>query len=319
MRFSRRLRTFSRGARMRHYGRFFGVRGYAKKLRAPRGISRAIRRYRRITRNTIGNRPEKFSREFLWGSIETFQDGATPGTNGVRFRQPGNVNASSLPTQILTPFTPVSGSAGLLALGASANFSVNDMPASAQAFVRQFNFYKLKSVTLRFKPRWNNTGQDTTQQDDGAATLLAGGGGAPRLYLHTQHDANKVMNEPILFPDDILKFSDHTVYDLTQQRRYHIKPSVTLGAYGNNVGPGTQPLITGANAPKFNQWIDSSAGAQYPTASTNDNEILHQGVQIYMEWENPPLPTVVAPPPGTVGALIIIYATYVFELKTLEE
>lgn len=265
-----------------------------------------IRKVARIDRKTIGGVAKKVIREFHWGSIDNFQNGTT---SVIQFVQPGNLNSGGQPVKQATTLPLLSGTAATYGVGLAAQFSLNDLPATFQAFIRQFNFYRLETVTLKFKPRWNNTGQDTLGLVD--ATQGAGGG-APRLYLHTQHDYNKIVNETIADGEDILKYSTHTIMDLNKEKLYHIKPSVTFGASTNN---GSGPGGTGTgNAPAYRKWIDSSIAV--PT--TGQNEVVHDGLQLWLEWENPPLVTVTADTTST-GTVIDIFATYTFSVKELEE
>lgn len=279
--------------------RFRSRRRNVKTMRKTFKRASRPRRGRRSSRAVnIRKAHTKMTREFLWGSLYLAQDGTTA--------SPYIATPDNLGSQTASPLVKVSGSVATYALGNSQAFSLQDLPPGDVDLVRMFNFYKVDSVTLKFKPRWNNTGQDVSNAE---GAMDGGGGGAPRLYMHTQRDAFKIANDtPTL--DYILAYGDHTIYDLSKQRLYHIKPSTTQSAAFNQGGS-----YIGANAterPTFGKWFATSTGTTLAT-----NEIQYLGLQYFIEWENPPLPTVVSAT-TTIGTQIDIFATYTISMKTLE-
>lgn len=273
---SRRTRRSRRGPTFRKFKKSFSRRG------------------RTASRVNISKAHVTTTREFIWGNF------SINGTS-LQFVKPDNIGGT-----INTTIPLISGTVALYGNGFGASFSINDLPAAELAVIRNFNFYKLDSVTLKFKPRWNNTGQDTNVFGlASGGPVLNGGGGAPRLYLHTQHDGNKVANESITGPDSILRYGTHTLYDLSGQRLYHIKPSTT----------NTMQISGGATsvtyqAPVFNKWMDTSNGAGSAGA-----EVKYNGLQMWAEWENPPLQ---ASATGLVSTVVDVYATYTVSMKQLE-
>lgn len=284
-------------------GRSLRRRGGPKQVRSrrpSRGFKRRMgRRTSRRSRVNISKAHVTTTREFIWGNFSI-------NGNTLQFTQPDNVGGA-----ITTTIPLITGSVALYGNGFSANFSIQDLPTAELAVIRNFNFYKLDSVTLKFKPRWNNTGQDTSVIDTTGTGVVGGGGGAPRLYLHTQHDTNKVANEAITGPDSILRYGTHTLYDLTGQRLYHIKPSTAM-ASANVTQAAVNPSNTGtlANTPTFGRWIDSSFGS-----ASSASEVSYDGLQMWAEWENPPLQATAT---GLISTVVDVFATYTVSMKTIE-
>jgi len=117
---------------------------------------------------------------------------------------------------------------------------------------------------------------------------------APRLFMSTVHDVAELANTPT-GKNDLLKQENHTIYDLTQQRMYHLKPNTTVAVENAD---GTQS----SNQIQWNKW-QNSAGLGLATAQTT-----WQGLQLWMEWYNP-----------TPGQFIDIYATYTVSMRKLQE
>lgn len=287
----RKFRSRRRASTKRRTAKSYGKRGFK---------NRSARKSRGGSSRNIARAPHTTTREFEWGSIACNWTGTAGELN---FNQPDNLGGI-----ITTPFALQSGTASTYVLGTSASFGLEDLPATFVDFVRNFNFYKIDKISLKFKPRWNTTGQDVNQN---TSTLGAeSGGGAPRLYIHTQNDPFKINNEVIASGDNILRYGSHTMYDLTKQRLYHLKPSVSLAAMdqaNNTILPG----VGVANTMAYNRWIDTSFGTAVAA-----NEAVYQGIQMWMEWENPPIPT-----GGTAGdhTIIDVFATYTVSMKQLEE
>jgi len=112
--------------------------------------------------------------------------------------------------------------------------------------------------------------------------------------MSTVHDVAELANTPAS-KNDLLKQENHTIYDLTQQRMYHIKPNTTVAIENAD---GTQS----SNQIQWNKW-QNSAGLGAATDQTT-----WQGLQLWMEWYNP-----------TPGQLIDIYATYTVSMRKLQE
>lgn len=86
------------------------------------------------------------AREFMWGSL-IVSTSAAGIVSGVTFNQPNNLGsttgtAMSVVTQNFT-------------LGAVAEFSLLDMPASFVSFVQQFENYKIDKVSKSHMPLYN--------------------------------------------------------------------------------------------------------------------------------------------------------------------
>lgn len=146
-------------------------------------------------------------------------------------------------------------------------------------------------IALKFKPR-------TTCIDNSGVIASAGASPtsftAPRLFLTTNHDVDELAIVPTS-KNDILKQENHTIYDLSTQRMYHLKPSTSVLV--ENAAGGSS-----SNQIQWNQW-QSNAVTGGATAQT-----LFQGLQCWMEWYTP-IPAVV----------IDIYATYTVSMRKLQE
>lgn len=177
------------------------------------------------------------------------------------------------------------------------------MPATFITYVREFDYFKINKITLKFKPRWDNVNM-------GTAATLTGPLSAPRLYMHTQHDNERVDLEVPTSGDDIMKYPHHTIYDLTKQRMYHFKPNtmMTSTTQGGSTGPGTSALTPGYS--KWQSTIFNSAGI--PAFTDPD----YLGIQAWYEWQNPPLTNTT---PGNNDSVIDIYATYTVCMKEHHE
>lgn len=146
-------------------------------------------------------------------------------------------------------------------------------------------------IALKFKPR--------TTCIDSSGVIATGGGApisftAPRLFLSTNHDVDELATVPTS-KNDILKQENHTIYDLSSQRMYHLKPSTSVLV--ENAGS-----TSSSNQIQWNQWQSNAVtgGASVQT--------LYQGLQCWMEWYTPI--------PSTV---IDIYATYTVSMRKLQE
>lgn len=151
-------------------------------------------------------------------------------------------------------------------------------------------------IALKFKPRWSCVTTGPTGQPS------AGGAGnpvqatSPRLFLATIHDALE-LSAPT-GKEDILKQQRHSVFDLTEQKMFHLKPSTT--DYVLSKGAAAVP-----NGIVYDKWMTTQAGVLPADASA------YQGLNIWCEWEQPPSND------GTV--VIDIYATYTVSMKQLQE
>lgn len=141
--------------------------------------------------------------------------------------------------------------------------------------------------------------------DGTVGTTASGFMSSPRMFLNTEHDYNELSGAAPTNKDTILANQKHTVYDLTKQRLYHLKPS-TSRAMLVQAGP---PPVFEFNSVDYDVW-NSTAGL---------GELGHQsrylGLQAWIEWENPPPGAAT----GTNSLVLDIYATYTVSMKKLQE
>lgn len=255
-----------------------------------RRISFKRRRHaRRGGRRSLAIRDFKsVAREFLWGSISV-ATGTTPTPNIVT------------PGQSL-PFAPVVGVANGWQLGINTKFKLTDMPASFVTYVREFDYFKIVNVTLKFKPRWNNVNMVNVGTSANGPTT------APRCFFHTQHDEQRIELEVPASSDDIMKYPDHTIYDLSQQRMYHLKPN-TMMTTSSTAGSIASSFLT----PGFRKWQSTLLNSAGSPGFTDPD---YYGLQAWLEWQNPPE---ASPTPGENEAVIDIFATYTVQMKEHHE
>lgn len=248
-------------------------RSTRRTTRGRRGLrSQAIRDYKCVTR------------EFLWGSISVVS-GATPTPTIVT------------PAQTV-PFVPATGVANGWQLGVNHLFHLTDMPASFVTYAREFDYFKIKGITLKFKPRWDNVNM-------GTAATLTGPLSAPRVYAHSQHDQTRINSEIPTSGDDIMRYPTHTIYDLTKQRMYHLKPNTMVAT-----ATGSTDIVPYSFTPGYNKWQSTVSNGDVFTDPT------YFGIQTWMEWQNPPLTNTT---PGNNDSVIDIYATYTVCMKEHHE